>query len=165
MNKQTWALGRSAGESAAFAWACGAPYLAWCDDAGRHVPLLARAENTIQAVSGSVQGGSEVIRIDLAEPLAAVPTGFSIQSPARIALDFQGVSNSLGRSAIEINLGNMRSANVIQAGERTRLVLNLKTPTGYKAEIQGKSLLIILDSPAVATPSSGGAGFCRKSQS
>ena len=117
------------------------------------IPLLARAENSIQSVSGSVQGGSEVIRIELAEPLAEVPTGFSIQAPARIALDFQGVSNSLGRSAIEINLGNMRSANVIQAGERTRVVLNLKTPTSYKAEIQGKSLLIILDSQAVAAPS------------
>ena len=117
------------------------------------IPLLAKAENSIQAVSGSVQGGSEVIRIELAEPLASVPTGFSIQSPARIALDFQGVGNSLGRSAIEINLGNMRSANVIQAGERTRVVLNLKTPTAYKAELQGKSLLIILDSQAVAAPS------------
>ena len=116
------------------------------------MPLLAKAENSIKAVSGSVQGGSEVIRIELAEPLAAVPTGFSIQAPARIALDFQGISNSLGRSAIEINLGNMRSANVIQAGERTRVVLNLKTPTSYKAEIQGKSLLIILDSQAVAAP-------------
>ncbi|CAN5552302.1 type IV pilus secretin PilQ [soil metagenome] len=117
------------------------------------VPLLAKAENSIQAVSGSVQGGSEVIRIELTEPLAEVPTGFSIQSPARIALDFQGITNSVGRSAIEINLGNMRSANVIQAGERTRVVLNLKMPAAYKAEIQGKSLLIILDSQAVAVPS------------
>ena len=117
------------------------------------LPLLAMAENSIQAVSGSVQGGSEVIRIELTEPLANIPTGFIIQAPARIALDFQGVGNSLGRSAIEINLGNMRSANVIQAGERTRVVLNLKTPTAYKTELQGKSLLIILDSQAVAAPS------------
>jgi type IV pilus assembly protein PilQ len=117
------------------------------------MPLLAQAENSIKGVSGSVQGGSEVIRIELVEPLAEVPTGFSIQTPARIALDFQGVSSSLGRSAIEINLGNMRSANVIQAGDRTRVVLNLKTPTAYKAEIQGKSLLIILDSQVVAAPS------------
>lgn len=117
------------------------------------MPLLARAENAIKAVSGSVQGSSEVIRIDLAEPLTEVPSGFSIQTPARIALDFQGVSNAIGRSAVEINLGNMRSANVVQAGDRTRVVLNLKTPSVYKAELQGKSLLIILDSQAVATPS------------
>ena len=117
------------------------------------LPSLAVAQNSIRAVSGSVQGGSEVIRIELAEPLASVPTGFIIQAPARIALDFQGIGNALGRSAIEINLGNMRSANVIQAGERTRVVLNLKTPTSYKTELQGKSLLIILDSQVAAAPS------------
>ncbi|SFU65022.1 type IV pilus assembly protein PilQ [Polaromonas sp. YR568] len=114
------------------------------------LPIAAQAENSIQSVSGSVQGGTEIIRIELAEPLAAVPTGFSIQAPARIALDFPGVSNSMGRSAVDLNLGNLRSANVVQAGERTRVVLNLKAPSNYKAEIQGKSLLIILDASAAA---------------
>ncbi len=113
----------------------------------------AQAPNAIEAVSGSVQGGSEVIRIDLKEALTAVPTGFTIQTPARIALDFPGVSNSMGRSALELNLGNLRSANVVQAGERTRVVLNLKASTAYTAQIQGKSLLITLDPVAVATPS------------
>lgn len=109
------------------------------------LPMAAHAENSIQAVSGSVQGGTEIIRIDLAEPLAIVPTGFSIQAPARIALDFPGVSNAMGRSAVDLNVGNLRSANVVQAGERTRVVLNLKAPSNYKAEIQGKTLLITLD--------------------
>lgn len=113
--------------------------------------------NAIQAVTGSLQGGVETIRIDLAEPLTAVPTGFAIQTPARIALDFPGVNNAMGRSTVEMNLGNLRSANVVQAGDRTRVVLNLKSSAAYKAEIQGKSLLITLDpqvaaAPAAATP-------------
>jgi len=114
------------------------------------LPQAAQAQNSIQSVTGSVQGGSEIIRIDLAEPLAAVPTGFAIQSPARIALDFPGVSNAMGRSAVDMNLGNLRSANVVQAGERTRVVLNLKAPSTYKADIQGKSLIITLDSSATS---------------
>ena len=109
--------------------------------------------NAIQSVVGSVQGGSEVIRIDLSEPLTAVPTGFSIQTPARIALDFPGVSNAMGRTAVDMNLGNLRSANVVQAGERTRVVLNLKASTAYRAEIQGKSLFITLDPVVAAAPS------------
>ena len=111
------------------------------------------AQNTIQSVTGSVQNGAEVIRIDLSEPLAALPAGFSIQTPARIALDFPGVGNAMGRTAVDLNLGNLRSANVIEAGERTRVVLNLKTATAYKAEIQGKSLLITLQQATVAAPS------------
>lgn len=128
------------------------------------LPFTAQAQNAIQAVSGSVQGGSEVIRIDLAEPLATVPSGFSIQSPARIALDFPGVSNSVGRTAIDLNLGNLRSANVVQVGERTRVVLNLKSPSAYKAEIKGKSLLIILAPVAVAAPSVAGAAVFAESR-
>lgn len=114
------------------------------------LPLTAQAENSIQTVSGSVQGGAEVIQIELSEPLTAVPTGFIIQTPARIALDFPGVSSAMGRSAVDLNLGNLRSANVVQAGQRTRVVLNLKAPTAYKAELQGKSLLIILEPVALA---------------
>ena len=116
-----------------------------------------QAQNAIQSVSGSVQGGSEVIRIDLAEPLLALPNGFSIQAPARIALDFPGVVNSIGRSSVDLSLGNLRSANVVQAGERTRVVLNLRTATVYKAEIQGKSLLITLEPASVAAPSTSSA--------
>ena len=112
----------------------------------------AYAENAIQSVTGSIQSGTEVIRIDLSEPLTTVPTGFSIQTPARIALDFPGVGNAMGRTAVDINLGNLRSANVIEAGERTRVVLNLKAATSYKAEIQGKSLLITLQQATPTTP-------------
>jgi type IV pilus assembly protein PilQ len=120
--------------------------------------LSAQAQTppSIEAVTGSIQGGTAVVRIDLSEALTAVPTGFVIQSPARIALDFPGVANAMGRSTVEINQGNLRSVSVVQAGERTRVVLNLKQPATYKAEIQGKSLLVAVESsaatPAAATP-------------
>ncbi|MBA3059782.1 MAG: type IV pilus secretin PilQ [Gammaproteobacteria bacterium] len=114
--------------------------------------LGAQAQPAIEAVSGSIQSGVEVVRIDLSQPLAAIPTGFSIQSPARIALDFPGVSSAIGRSTVEINQGNLRSVSVVQAGDRTRVVLNLKQATAYKAQLQGKSLLVVLDAVALAAP-------------
>jgi type IV pilus assembly protein PilQ len=111
---------------------------------------LAYAQPSIEAVTGSLQGGGEVVKIDLSQALNALPTGFAIQSPARIALDFPGVANSMGRSTVEVNQGNLRSISVVQAGDRTRVVLNLKQPVAYKAELQGKSVLVVLD-PVVAT--------------
>jgi type IV pilus assembly protein PilQ len=111
------------------------------------------AQTAIEAVSGSMQGGTEVIRIDLSNALTAVPTGFAIQSPARIALDFPGVSNAMGRSTVDVNQGNLRSISVVQAGDRTRVVLNLKQPTAYKTQIQGKSLLVVLDDVAAPAAS------------
>jgi type IV pilus assembly protein PilQ len=81
-----------------------------------------------------------------------VPTGFTVQTPARIALDFPGVVNNVGRSAIEINQGNLRSANVVQAGDRTRLVINLKQAAAYQARTEGNVLIVVLErSEALAT--------------
>ena len=120
---------------------------------GSCVMVMAHAQGAIQSVTGSIQGGSEVLRIDLSEAPQALPSGFSIQSPARIALDFPGTANAMGRSTVDLNQGNLRSASVVQAGDRTRVVLNLKQPTSYKAQVQGKSLLVILDPvAAVAVP-------------
>jgi type IV pilus assembly protein PilQ len=112
---------------------------------------VAFAQNSIQSLTGSVQSGAEVIRIETAEPLSVVPSGFTIQSPARIALDFPGVVNGIGRSALDIGQGNIRSANVVQAGDRTRVVINLKQPSTYQAKLDGKTLLLVLDGSPLAS--------------
>ncbi|CAN7477717.1 type IV pilus secretin PilQ [Rhizobacter sp. LjRoot28] len=105
------------------------------------------AENAIQSVNATSQGGSEMVRIELSEPLAAVPAGFTVQTPPRIALDLPGVTNAIGKSSVEINQGNVRSINVAQGGSRTRLVLNLKQAANYRAQLQGKVLLVFVDAP------------------
>lgn len=111
----------------------------------------AHAQVAIQSVTGGVQGGVEVVRITTSEPLKALPAGFSIQSPARIALDFPGVTNAIGRSTVDINEGNLRSANVVQAGDRTRVVVNLKQAAAYQTRIDGNSLLVILERSEAVT--------------
>jgi len=106
----------------------------------------AQAENTIQSINSTQQAGVEVVRIELSEPLTAIPAGFTIQAPARIAIDLPGVGNAMGKTSVDINQGNLRSVSVAQSGERTRLVLNLKQATTYRAQLQGKALLLILES-------------------
>lgn len=106
---------------------------------------VAHAQSAIRSVTAAVQGGAEVVRVEFSEPLASAPAGFVIQSPARIAFDFPNVNTGLGRAPIELNTGNLRSANVIQAGDRSRLVLNLKESSGYEAKLEGKTLLVVLE--------------------
>ena len=120
---------------------------------------LAHAQNAVQSINSSQQAGSEVIRVELTEALSAVPAGFAIQTPPRIAIDLPGVVNGLGKTNVEINQGNLRSVNIAQSGERTRLVLNLKKAASYRAELQGKVLLVVLDGGAVpeAVPAAAGA--------
>jgi type IV pilus assembly protein PilQ len=111
---------------------------------------LAQAEVAIQAVSASVQGGSEVIKIDLSQALSAVPQAFAIQSPARVALDFSDVSSAMGRTTVNIRQGNVDTVSVVPAGSRSRVVLNLKKITTYNLRLQDKSLLVVLDPIAEA---------------
>ncbi|MDQ2779526.1 MAG: type IV pilus secretin PilQ [Pseudomonadota bacterium] len=124
------------------------------------LPVAAWAQNAIQSITSSQQAGTEVVRIELSEPLAAVPTGFSVQAPPRIAIDLPGVTNAIGRNSVEINQGNLRSVSVAQAGDRSRLVLNLKQASSYRAQLQGKTLLLVLDgaAPAVATAAGASPG-------
>ena len=119
--------------------------------------VSAVAENAIQAISSSQQAGTEVLRIELSEALTAVPAGFSVQTPPRIAIDLPNVGNAMGKSSVEINQGNLRSVNVAQSGERTRLVLTLKKAANYRAEIQGKVLLVVIDGEAVPPAASTAA--------
>jgi type IV pilus assembly protein PilQ len=113
---------------------------------------VALAQGVIQSITSTQQAGADVVRIEMSEPLKAVPVGFAIQQPARIAIDLPGVSSALGKPSVDINQGNLRSVNVAQAGDRTRLVLNLKQAATYRAQLDGKALLVVVDTagPAAA---------------
>lgn len=113
-------------------------------------PLGAWAQVLIQSVSSSQQAGADVVRIELSEPLTALPAGFVVQAPPRIAIDLPGVRNATGQRSVEINQGNLRSLNIAQGDDRTRLVLNLRQPATYRAQLEGRTLVLVVDSGAPA---------------
>nr|WP_239061889.1 type IV pilus secretin PilQ [Ideonella livida] len=106
--------------------------------------LPAMAQNAVLGVTATQQPQGELIRVELDQPLAQVPQGFTIQTPPRIAIDLPGVVNGLGRGSVDLNQGNVRGVSLAQAADRSRLVVNLKRPATYKVESQGKYLLIAL---------------------
>ena len=126
---------------------------------GFAVALLAApaawAQTQIRAINTSQQAGVEVVRIELSEPLPALPKGFTVQTPPRIAIDLPGVVNAIGRNLVEINQGNLKSANVAQAGDRSRVVLNLRNASGYSAKLEGSALVLVLDAAPAAAQAPG----------
>lgn len=105
--------------------------------------------NQIEGFEVAEQGGTVYVRMTLREPLSAPPPSFSVANPARIAFDFSGTGNALGRNTQSIEQGDLRSANIVQVGDRTRVVLNLVKMNPYEARIQGRDLIIAI-SPAAA---------------
>lgn len=102
------------------------------------------AANAIEAVNVAQQGNETAVKIDLREALATPPAGFAVANPARIAFDFPSTANALGKTTQVLNEGDLRSVNVVQVADRTRLVLNLVRNMNYRTRIDGKSLYVTL---------------------
>lgn len=110
-------------------------------------------ENSIQSITANQQGANVIVKVALKNPVAKPPIGFSITNPARIALDFAGTANGTGATNQDISLGDVRNVNVVQAGERSRLVFNLKRPLNYATAIEGNNVIVTIDgSGGIATP-------------
>ncbi len=108
-------------------------------------PLRAQEEvNAIEAINVAQQGNDITVRIDLRQPLAVPPAGFSVANPARVALDFPATVNALGKNSQVLNQSDLRSFNVVQVGDRTRLVLNLISNMNYSTRLDGNSLYVTL---------------------
>jgi type IV pilus assembly protein PilQ len=106
---------------------------------------LPPTSNSVLTVEpAALPGGKVVLRVGLKQALKNTPAGFSVGNPPRIALDLTDTGNGVGKNTIEANLGPLVSVNVIQAGNRTRLVLNLNRSVEYDARIEGKYLLVSL---------------------
>lgn len=101
--------------------------------------------NSIQQIVASQQGANVIIRVTLKNVPGKAPLGFSTQTPARIALDFLATDNTSGKTAVDINMGNIRSLNIVQAGERSRLVFNLSKPLNYATVVEGNIVTITID--------------------
>lgn len=121
------------------------------------VRVWAADQNTINGLSlSSSADGTTVMKVELQQPLTDLPAGFTINSPPRIAFDFANTANGLGKSAQDFAEGGLRSANIVQAGNRTRLVVNLEQMLTYDTKIVGNSLLITLHGKAAGPVVAGG---------
>ncbi|HET7765939.1 MAG TPA: type IV pilus secretin PilQ [Burkholderiales bacterium] len=116
---------------------------------------LAKAQqNSIENFDVTQAGGQVVVRVTMKNPITSPPGSFTIASPARIAFDFADTTNGLGRNSQDIGEAALRSINVVQVGDRTRLVLNLRNMVPYESKVEGSTFLVTL---AATGPARAGA--------
>ena len=109
------------------------------------------AQNAIQALNVTQQAGAVVLQVTMKDVPTAAPAGFTIANPPRIALDFAGTTNALGKNSQDVGQGELRSVNVVQVGDRSRMVLNLRNATGFETRLDGKNVLITLSGGVAST--------------
>ncbi|MCY1279208.1 Type IV pilus biogenesis and competence protein PilQ [compost metagenome] len=104
----------------------------------------------LQALDVAALPGDRVeLKLGFDEPVTA-PRGYTIEQPARIALDLPGVSNKLGAKNRELGVGNARSVTVVEAKDRTRLIINLSTLVPYSTRVEGNNLYVLVGDSASA---------------
>ncbi len=112
--------------------------------------LLAANLKTLDVAA--LPGDRVELKLAFDEPVAA-PRGYTIEQPARIALDLPGVSNQTGSKNRELGVGNARSVTVVEAKDRTRLIINLASLVPYSTRAEGNNLYVVVGEGAISQAS------------
>ncbi|MFN3237333.1 MAG: AMIN domain-containing protein, partial [Pseudomonadales bacterium] len=108
----------------------------------------------------SLPGDKIEIRMQF-DGVPPTPTGYTIEQPARIALDLMGVTSGLSSKYHPLGSGNARSVTVVQAGDRTRVIVSLTELVAYETRVAGNTLFVLVGQqdagfaqaePAMAAP-------------
>lgn len=109
-------------------------------------------ENSLVDISHvSLAGNRQQLAFTMSGP-AQEPKAFTIDNPARIALDLPNTTNLLSERTIEIGSGLLQNITTVEAGGRTRVVINLASITPYSTFIDGNKLFVTIDSGGESLP-------------
>ncbi|MCP4041616.1 MAG: type IV pilus secretin PilQ [Gammaproteobacteria bacterium] len=112
--------------------------------------INAAAALTLDEISFvSLPGEKVQVKLGLSGP-ASEPLSFAVDNPARLALDLPGVELNIPRQSQAIGVGMARSITAVEAGGRTRVVLNLIKLIPYEMRVEGQNIYIILEGVAAA---------------
>lgn len=115
-------------------------------------PLLADQNvlNAVSVVAG--QNESQVVKIVLKDAMDDMPVSFSTSNPHRLVIDFPHTNNSLGRIQENLNVGVIKNYQVVQAGDRTRVVFNLNGPASHELRKERNLILAVLQGTEKQSP-------------
>ena len=108
------------------------------------------AMNVIQSIDVSTQAGAVTVKFGFKDAPTNPPAAFTVNNPPRVAFDFPGTANGLGKNSQDVNQGDLRTIRLGQSGGRTRVVFNLAKMVRYDTRIDGNSVIITLQGGVAA---------------
>jgi type IV pilus assembly protein PilQ len=111
--------------------------------------LMAANLNSLDVAS--LPGDRVELKLAFDEPVPT-PRGYTLDQPARIALDLPGVTSKLASKNQELGVGNARSVTVVEAQGRTRLIVNLTSLVPYSTRADGNNLFVVLGEASASSP-------------
>ena len=106
--------------------------------------------NTLQSIDVQTLSGQQVqLKLHLSGP-ATDPLPFTIDKPARIALDLPNTTLGLSQRRIDVRSGGVDTVLAAEANGRTRVVINVDTLIPYATRVEGNTILVTLGSASAA---------------
>ncbi len=107
---------------------------------------LAEEPNRLEAIDVQNLSGQQVqLKLRMSGP-AAAPLSFTIDKPARIALDLPNTTLGLTQRRVDVRSGGVDTVMVAEANGRTRLVVNVESLIPYSTKVDGNTILVTLGS-------------------
>ena len=112
---------------------------------------LSQAASRLEKVELQPQPGQQIeVRLVLDGP-APTPVTFTIDNPARLAVDLPGTALALDSRRIDVKSGGVDTIVAAEASGRTRLVFNLDSMQPYNVRTEGNTVFVTVGGVAAAT--------------
>ncbi|UZD66686.1 type IV pilus secretin PilQ [Marinobacter sp. AN1] len=133
-------------------------FTVWMSAAGLAMAAGIANAATLQDVEFSSLSGDRTEVVLSFDETPPEPSGYTIERPARIAIDLKGTVSGLDSRNMSLGDGNTQSMTVVETQDRTRLIFNLVELAPYDTEVSGNQLVITIgdaDSGAAVAGSGG----------
>lgn len=118
---------------------------------------LAQSANRLESIQANVLSGNKVeLTLQLSDA-APTPLTFTVDNPARIALDLPDTTVAMSSRRVDVKQGVLDTVNVAEANGRTRVVLNVDSLVPYETRVQGNAIIVTLGAGGAARAASSGA--------
>jgi type IV pilus assembly protein PilQ len=108
---------------------------------------VAQSTNRLESIEAQATSGDKVELTLRLSDAAPTPLTFTVDNPARIALDLPATSVAMTSRRVDVKQGVLDTVNVAEANGRTRVVLNVDSLVPYETRIQGNTIIVSLASP------------------
>ncbi|HMM77994.1 MAG TPA: type IV pilus secretin PilQ [Gammaproteobacteria bacterium] len=109
------------------------------------VPPSALAASLNDISYTALPGDRVQVELELSEPVTAEPLNFTIDNPARVALDFPATTLKVPVKTQTIGVGKVESVTAVEAEGRTRVVMNLVQVVPYSVKTEGNKVKVLLE--------------------
>jgi type IV pilus assembly protein PilQ len=108
---------------------------------------LAQSTHRLESIEAQATSGDKVELTLRLSDAAPTPLTFTVDNPARIALDLPSTSVAMTSRRVDVKQGVLDTVNVAEANGRTRVVLNVDSLVPYETRVQGNTIIVSLSSP------------------